>query len=163
VGNSDAPGAAPAIGVSFSIGIPGERNLVLQTHVPQDMPLVEQHKLADVLCAVGDRILARYTLPALKKQLKVETDTRERMLGDLKRVDALYSTRQQEFASGNRRGKFQVPEKEAQQREQIVLQVKRMDEIVAELQANITECEGKVNIVDVRPDSQPVLPDREVP
>lgn len=145
--------AAPAIGISFSLGIPGERNLVFQTHVAQDTPIESMNALADRLMLVSDRVLAKYSIPALEEQITVEKAQLARIEADLTRIDEMHASTVQDAQARGRRLAPKLTEKDVQQRAQVVQMVQGYREKVGKLEAKLVELRGQVNGAHVSADS----------
>lgn len=146
-------GSAPALGVSFTVDVPGGRNLVFQTHVEQGISASDLNALLDKACTASDRLVARYTLPLLREQLATEQAQLERITADLVRVDQRNNDTLANLGA-TRRGPAKLSDKDVQQREQVVATVEAFKKRVEKLQAQIAECEAKVNGTDERADHQ---------
>lgn len=140
-----------ALGFSFTVNLPGERNLVFQTHVPQSASAAEVNSQLDKVLAVADRAVAKYTLPLLRKQFEVESGQRDRCADDLKRIDDLEAARAVEWAASNRRGPYK-PDKANQQaqREAAATTLKALNKKLDQLKTELVACEDKANGVDQR-------------
>lgn len=137
--------AIPAIGVSFSAGIPGERNLVFQTHVPQDMPIADVNKIMDGLLSVADRVLAKYSIPALEAQIDVEERQIKRVETDLQRIDTNHETSLEAARARGQRKPPKISDQEQVQRAQTVLMIEGMRDAVDKLKAKLAELRGKLD------------------
>lgn len=134
-----------AIGVSFSVNIPGERNLVFQTHMPQTATAGEMNELADRLMLVSDRLVAKYTVPLLEAQFEVESGQLERLKDDLARVDAMHANNAAVHQRSGKKAPFKLEQKDEQQRAQVVATLKAYTDKVGKLSLQLAECRGKVN------------------
>lgn len=136
--------STPALGVSFTVNVPGDRNLVFQTHLAQTDTVEQVNAVIDRIMAVSDRLVAKYTVPLLEAQLEVETAQLARIKDDLERVDKLHADRAKTHAD-TRRGTYKVDPKETQQREQVVAMYKTYAEKVDKLKKQLDECRTKAD------------------
>lgn len=80
-------GKLPAVGVSVTMNLGDNRQIVLQTFFPQEAPLAEKNKVADMLLRVGDRQKARYEIVDLRKELDQHITALARFEDDLASVE----------------------------------------------------------------------------
>lgn len=144
--------AVPAIGVSYSVAIPGERNLVFQTHIDQAASVEQCNALVDKLLKVSDRTLAKYSLPALEEHIIVEKAQLAKMEADVTRIDALHAGAEDQARASGRRVAPKISEQERQQRLQTVEMVTGYRGKVARLEAKYAELREQVNGPDVPAD-----------
>lgn len=84
------PEKTPAIGVSTTCNINGDRQVVLQGYVAADAPREEQDKLLDLMMALTDRQKAKYELIELEDALDKHKIARGRLLQDRDSVEVNY-------------------------------------------------------------------------
>lgn len=143
--------ASPALGFSFTVSLPGERNLVFQTHLAQESTPDEINKQLDKVLAVADRAIAKYTAPLLRKQLEIETGQRDRCAEDLKRIDAAEDARKAAWGASNRRGPYKSDVANSQlQRDGAAATVKALNKKLEQIKEELAECERKAGGTDQR-------------
>ncbi len=86
---SDTKGvdATPALGVSMNLQFAAGRQVVFQTHVPQDTTESEMNALLDLMNACGDRAEAFYAQDQARRQLEVEENALVNIVRRLSEVE----------------------------------------------------------------------------
>lgn len=105
---------APALGVSLNAQFAAGRQVVFQTHVPQDVSLVELNNLLDTMNAAVDRAEAYYAQEQARKQLEVETNA---MLNIARRLREVENNMQVKAMADNRRNPKPSPQDEVQKKQ----------------------------------------------
>lgn len=129
----------PALGISLQLQLDERRQVVFQTHVAQDMGEQAINALLDKLARVADRQEARYRLGPLKKQLEANETIIERATGDLARVD---ERNRAEWSRQQKRGDPRLSAKDTQDKANIEISVKRLQQDSDRLKIEIKECEA---------------------
>lgn len=90
--------AAPAIGISVTMNLGGDRQMVLQTFFPQEGSDAEANALTDRLVGIAERQKARCDIPDLQAELTKHERTLAQFLEDLARIDHEHTKKQAERA-----------------------------------------------------------------
>lgn len=106
--NQVAPEAAlPAVGMSYNFDMGAGRQLVFQTHVPQDCTSDALHGLLDKLANAAKREVAKAMLPGARKEVERGEGYIVQLTADLERLDADARERWEgEVAAGRKRGHY---------------------------------------------------------
>lgn len=84
----------PALGMSTTVTMTGDRQIVLQYFVPGDAPLADKNAAMDEMWVVLDRQKARYELVGLRADLAKQKKVLERMLEDIPRAEEDFKGKQ---------------------------------------------------------------------
>lgn len=98
--DKEATAALPAIGMSYKVGLGDGKELVFQTHVPQNVEPAEMDALIDKLRDAADRQAAFSDLVELEKVLEQQTTAMLAAEEQKAKIDADYSAKWK--ASGKR-------------------------------------------------------------
>lgn len=93
---SEAPVTAPALGASLTMNFGGDRQMVLQTHFPQDMPAKELNTALDKIFVIADRQKARYEIVDFKKEIEGHQKQLRQWQDDFEVVENTHKKKQAE-------------------------------------------------------------------
>ncbi len=130
----------PAIGVSYKATPANDRELVFQTHVPQDVSLEDLNKLLDTFATAANRQGDRVLLIQLKNELEKHEKHRRQMEED---VTNIARREQDQWEETGKRGPFKLSQKTATAKAQAEGNIKRWDEEIAKLKEQIQETEAR--------------------
>jgi len=91
---------APALGVSMNAQFAAGRQVVFQTHVPQDVSIDDLNKLLDTMNEAADRAEAYYAQEQARRQLEVENNA---LTNIVRRLNEVEGNIQLKAAADNRR------------------------------------------------------------
>lgn len=126
----------PALGISMSINISQHHAITLQSFVDRDDG--DAKALIDNMAKQADRLIARYRLKDLRKNLALNETQLKHLVEDLGRIDAAHLN---QFEVGGKRGPFQRNAKQEGERNNALVTRKRFEELIAQLKADIAEVE----------------------
>ena len=127
-----------AVGISISVNLSNNHAITMQTHVAADA--TNKNDVVDELTAIADRLIARYSLEAMRKQLTLLKDQLKNLVGNLARVDAQH---QNAWKATGKKGEFKLTNQQQAERNNIVETEKRFREQIAALTIEIEETERK--------------------
>ena len=118
----------PGWGVSISVALDkaGQRSMVFQTHVPQDMSREDINTLVDLAFAIADRQADSYRLVELVHDLRLAKKALANSKADLIRIDADHVQRWEN--SGKRGDPKRHPNEEAN-RNNVLVNIKKLEEL----------------------------------
>lgn len=137
--------ALPAVGMSYQFDMGAGRQIVFQTHIPQDVEPKALAKLMDKLEGAAAREVAKAMLPGAKKEVERGEGYIVQLTADLERLDADAQEKwQAQVDAGTRRGNYKpAPQASAAIRKaQEHIQIAQRD--LARWQAQVAEYEAKI-------------------
>lgn len=137
---------APAIGVSFQIDLGTGRQIVSQTHVPQDIAKEDFDALLDRMGDAAERQRQKYLdiakLEELRRLLENQERQYESFSDDFNRLEKEMAER---HASSGRRGLPEPKGNEAIQRKNSLITLERGKKDIGKTKAQIADLEAKVS------------------
>lgn len=134
---------APAIGLSYQIDLSNGRQIVMQTHVGQDVPSADLDRLLDRMGRAVERQRLHYEnvakKEALEKLLEQQTRQYDSFNSDFMRLEDDRAAREREFAQSGRKGDYKIPPNEEQNRRNALVTLKKGKEDIAKTQREIEE------------------------
>lgn len=111
---------APAIGLSYQIDLSNGRQIVMQTHVAQDVANADLDKLLDRMGRSVERQRMHYENVAKKEALEKLLEQQLRQYNtfnaDFMRLEEERELREQQFVATGRKGDYKAPANEEQNR-----------------------------------------------
>jgi len=104
-------GESPALGVSVNVQFAAGRQVVFQTHVPQECSAEDLNILLDKMNAVADRAEAFYAQEQARKQLEVEENALNNLVRRLGEMETNIQTKA--VADGRRNPKLSAQDEMA--------------------------------------------------
>lgn len=134
---------APALGFSISAKLNNKREIVVQSHVPLDMPAEEVSKILDGILDQLDRQDTRYRLKDLYTMVEVDTTniaTHREQAADLQNKYAA------EFAASGRRGEFRLAGQQKTNVDNLHKTIEGLTERVTKVKLEIAEAEKLLGV-----------------
>ncbi len=125
----------PALGVSMNLQFAAGRQVVFQTHLPQECSAEDLNALLDKMNAVGDRAEAFYAQEQARRQLEVEEDALNNIVRRLSEVETNIQTKA--VADGRRNPKLSAQDEV--QKKQALDQVEASKKRVAACRKHLQE------------------------
>lgn len=126
----------PSLGISMSVNLSKDHAITMQSFVSRDDD--DPRTLIDKMARQADRLIARYRLKDLRKQLSMNQMQLKNMIGDLARIDAAHVS---EFENSGRRGDFRRSPKQEGERNNALVTRERFEQVITDLVSQIAETE----------------------
>lgn len=127
----------PVLGISISVNLSQLHAITLQTHVAQDE---DPTKAIDGMTRQADRLIARYRLKDLRKNLKLNETQLKHQIGDVARIDAMHVN---DFRRSSKKGEFKLTSQQEAQKNTALVTRSRFEELIADLKTEIAEVEAE--------------------
>lgn len=139
---------APAIGLSYQIDLSNGRQIVMQTHVSQDVSGKDIDKLLDRIGRAVERQRLHYEnvskKEALEKLLEQQTRQYDSFNADFMRLEEEREMRERQFAQSGRKGEYKVPANEEQNRRNARITLVKGQEDIAKTKREIEELKAVI-------------------
>lgn len=126
---------APALGISISVNLSQHHAITLQSHVANDE---DPTWLVDKMTRQADRLIARYRIRDLKKNIEMNRNQVKNLVTDLARIDAIHKT---QFDQSGRRGEYKLNSKQEAERNNALVTREKFEKLIADLEKELAEVE----------------------
>lgn len=130
-----------AVGISISVNLSNNHAITMQTHVAADA--TSKNAVVDELTGIADRLIAKYSLEALRKQLSLLTDQLKNLIGNVARIDAAHRNA---YEKAGKRKPFELSAKQEMERNNALETEKRFREQIIALRSEIRETETRAGV-----------------
>lgn len=129
---------APALGISVSVNLSERHAITMQTHVDSEASAEQINTMVDKIAGVSDRLIARYSLVALRKNLEVHETMVRRAKQDLMDLDARH---QKDFVTSGKKGGLNLTNAQAADRNNSMKSIERFELEIEKIKAEIRDAE----------------------
>lgn len=132
------PAPIPALGISISVNLSAQHAITLQTHIASDVAAAEINLMTDKMASVADRLIARYKLGDMRKNLELHQRMVERATRDLNDLDARNRALHE---TSKKKGDLQLTNAQMADRNNAVKSIERFKEEIEKIQIEIRAAE----------------------
>lgn len=118
----------PAIGISLNFQVDKNRQLVLQSSIDRDCDSGQLDELLNKLFIASDKKVAYYDFLALQEDIEIHEKQLRVIQEDIDRVDAKHKEAYELHANSSRRGDFELPAQQKQERANAMLTKQRFED-----------------------------------
>ena len=127
-----------ALGLSVSVNLSEKHAITMQTHCDQAASAEHIDALLDKMVGRADRLVSRYRVRELRKQLAMQEMQFKHMVEDLARIDAAHANA---WKASNKKGPFQRSNQQEAERNNAIMTRQRFEEVIAKLKVEIADLE----------------------
>jgi hypothetical protein len=131
-----------AIGISFSINLSSNQQIVFQTHIPQDATQREIDTLLEKMQRAAGRQEAMERLETLTRDRAKDASTLKVTQDQLDRFE---TQKQADWQRQGKRGDFKLSPAEVGEKNNIKLALEKHKEVLKRYDDGIAECEAKID------------------
>lgn len=129
-----------AVAFSLSVNLSDKHAITMQTHTAADA--TNKNDVVDELTSIADRLIARYSLKAMRKNLTLQETQLKNLIANIGRIDAAHRTA---YDATGKRGEFKLSKHQQQERDNAIETRKRFEELIDATKKEIAETEKEAS------------------